>query len=54
MKDYGLGDSGGLVYIQEQVCIFRNNCKVVSLMNVFHFTIKFFSVFFVIDETKLL
>ena len=38
------------VYIQEQVSIFRNNCEVVNLLNVFHH--KVFSVSFVIGEKK--
>ena len=38
------------VYMKEHVFIFRNNCEVVKLLNVFHH--KVFSVSFVIVEKK--
>ena len=38
MKDYVLEVSEQMeqVYVQEQVFIFRNNCEVVNLLNVFY------------------
>ena len=38
------------VFMYEQVFIFRNNCEVVDLLNIFHH--KFFSISFVIDEKE--